>query len=573
MKKLLVYLKNYIKECILGPLFKLFEASLELIVPLIIAAIMDTGIGSIPGEGDPAYVVKMCLLLVLFAIAGLIAAVSAQYFAAKAAVGFATELRHSLFEHMTKLSFAQTDHQGTDTLITRMTGDINQLQNGVNLTIRLLLRSPFIVFGAMIMAFTVDVKAALIFVVLIPVLAVAVFALLLMGVPKFKKVQAATDKLTGKTRENLTGVRVIRAFGREETENESFITATDVLEKLQTRAANFTALMNPVTYIIVNLGLIALIYSGAVQVKLGNLSRGEVVALVNYMSYILVELIKLANLIITVTKAVACGNRVAEVLELPEGLEITETTPVENKPGRLPKVSFKNVSINYYAGADEALHDVSFDAYPGETIGIIGGTGSGKSTLVNMIPRFYDCTEGQILVDGKDVKAYDPVELRDKVVTVLQKAILFKGTIRENLLWGNENATDEDLHAALRAAQAEDFVMQKEGGLDAKVEQEGRNFSGGQRQRLSIARALVKKPEILILDDSCSALDYATDAALRKAIATEFKGTTLFIVSQRATTLANANKIVVLDDGEAVGIGTHAELLENCEVYKEICNV
>ncbi len=572
MKKLLVYLKNYIKECILGPLFKLFEASLELIVPLVVAALIDKGIGQVTGVSDSSYVVKMCLVLVAFALVGLIAAISAQFFAAKAAVGFATELRHNLFAHMQKLSFTQIDRQGTDTLITRMTGDINQLQNGVNMTIRLFLRSPFIVFGAMIMAFTVDVKAALIFVILIPVLAMAVFALLLLGIPMFKKVQKATDRITGRTRENLTGVRVIRAFGREEFENDSFITATEILEELQTKAANFTALMNPVTYILVNMGLIALIYTGAVQVELGVLTQGQVVALVNYMSQILVELIKLANLIITITKAVACGNRVAEVLELPEGMVVSAGTAAK-LTGTVPKVSFKKASISYYEGADEALENISVDIYPGETVGIIGGTGSGKTTLVSLIPRFYDCSSGSVEVDGKNVREYDTTELRDKVVTVLQKAVLFKGTIRDNLLWGNAKATDEELHQALRAAQAEEFVMQKEGGLDAKVEQEGRNFSGGQRQRLSIARALVKKPEILILDDSCSALDYATDAALRKAIATEFKGTTLFIVSQRATTLANADKIIVLDDGVAVGIGKHDELLEKCEVYKEICNV
>jgi ABC-type multidrug transport system fused ATPase/permease subunit len=593
LKKLFVYLKKYTKECITAPLFKLFEATLELIVPLVVASMIDKGIAN----GDRGYVVKMCLILVGFAVVGLAFSITAQFFAARAAVGFATELRHGLFAHIERLSFSKTDRQGADTLITRMTGDINQLQNGVNLTLRLFLRSPFIVFGAMIMAFTVDIKGAIIFAVLIPVLLIAVFALLILGIPKFNSVQSATDKITGKTRENLTGVRVIRAFGKEEDENEGFLLSTAVLEKLQIKASNFTALMNPVTYVLVNIGLVALIYTGAVRVKTGYITQGAVVALVNYMSQILVELIKLANLIITITKAAACGKRVSEVLSEEEGMatvpgncgtdkswvlageEGMETVPgncgtekLGDGSGKCPKVSFKDVSVRYYEGADEALENISFDVYPGETVGIIGGTGSGKTTLVSLIPRFYDVSGGSVLVDGRDVRSYDTKELREKAVTILQKPALFKGTVRDNLKMGREDATEEEMIRALKLSQSYDFVMAKEGGLDAKVEQEGRNFSGGQRQRLSIARAFIKQPEILIMDDSSSALDYATDAALRKAIAENFRDTTLFIVSQRAGTLANADRIVVLDDGKAVGIGTHKELLENNEVYREIAN-
>lgn len=584
MKKLAVYLKKYIVESILGPLFKLFEASLELIVPLVVAALIDNGIGN----GDRGYVLKMCLILAGFALAGLLASVTAQFFAAKAATGFSTELRSSLFAHIQKLSFSTLDSQGADTLITRMTGDVNQLQSGVNLSLRLLLRSPFIVFGAMIMAFTVDVKSALVFAVLIPVLFVAVFVILLTGIPMFKKVQNATDKITGKTRENLTGVRVVRAFGREEAETKEFETRTDVLERLQVKASNFTALMNPLTYVIVNLGLVVLIYKGSVRVSLGAISQGQVVALVNYMSQILVELIKMANLIITITKSVASGKRVTELLELPEGMPVNDAPAAETEKADnssngnsadiqasvapLPVVSFKNVSVRYHKGADESLKNVSFDVFPGDTVGIIGGTGSGKTTLVSLIPRFYDVEEGSVSVLGKDVRAWDPQELKKRVVTVLQKPVLFKGTIRENLIWGNENATDAELIDALRAAQALDFVMDKPGGLDAVVEQEGRNFSGGQRQRLSVARALATKPDVLILDDSSSALDYATDAAMRKAVSERFADTTLFIVSQRAKTLTNADIIIVLEDGAAVGIGKHDELLENCGIYREIYN-
>ncbi len=584
MKKLAVYLKKYIVESILGPLFKLFEASLELIVPLVVAALIDNGIGN----GDRGYVLKMCLILAGFALAGLLASVTAQFFAAKAATGFSTELRSSLFAHIQKLSFSTLDSQGADTLITRMTGDVNQLQSGVNLSLRLLLRSPFIVFGAMIMAFTVDVKSALVFAVLIPVLFVAVFVILLTGIPMFKKVQNATDKITGKTRENLTGVRVVRAFGREAAETEEFETGTDVLERLQVKASNFTALMNPLTYVIVNLGLVVLIYKGSVRVSLGAISQGQVVALVNYMSQILVELIKMANLIITITKSVASGKRVTELLELPEGMPVNDAPAAETEKADnssngnladiqasvapLPVVSFKNVSVRYHKGADESLKNVSFDVFPGDTVGIIGGTGSGKTTLVSLIPRFYDVEEGSVSVLGKDVRAWDPQELKKRVVTVLQKPVLFKGTIRENLIWGNENATDAELLDALRAAQALDFVMDKPGGLDAVVEQEGRNFSGGQRQRLSVARALATKPDVLILDDSSSALDYATDAAMRKAVSERFADTTLFIVSQRAKTLTNADIIIVLEDGAAVGIGKHDELLENCGIYREIYN-
>ncbi|MBO7401924.1 MAG: ABC transporter ATP-binding protein [Lachnospiraceae bacterium] len=581
MKRLWIFLKGYTKECVLAPLFKLFEASLELIVPLVVAAMIDNGIAN----GDKAYVVKMCFVLIGFAVVGLAFSITAQFFAARAAVGFATELRHGLFAHIERLSFSNIDGQGADTLITRMTGDINQLQSGVNMTLRLFLRSPFIVLGAMIMAFTVDVKAALVFAVLIPVLSLAVFALLLLGIPKFDSVQRATDKLTGKTRENLTGVRVIRAFAKEEDEIRGYSLATELLEKLQVKAANFTALMNPVTFVLINIGLVALIYTGAVRVHVGAISQGAVVALVNYMSQILVELIKLANLVITITKAVACGKRVNGLLEVPEGMPAEAgnegpatsgaepQTPVSGgeATGRVPVVSFRNVSVRYYEGADEALKDIDFDVYKGETVGIIGGTGSGKTTLMGLIPRFYDVSAGACLVDGKDVRSYDPEKLREKIVTVLQKAVLFKGTVRDNLRMGKPDANDDEMIEALKRAQAYDFVMAKN-GLDTQVEQEGRNFSGGQRQRLSIARALIKKPEVLILDDSSSALDYATDAALRKAISENLGDTTLFVVSQRAGTLAGADKVVVLEDGEAVGIGKHEELLKTCDVYREIAN-
>ena len=596
MRKLLIYLKDYKKESILGPLFKLLEASFELIVPLVVASMIDVGIPA----GDKGYIVKMALVLVALGIIGLTSSVTAQFFAAKAAVGFATKVRHALFEHIQKLTFGQMDSQGTATLITRMTSDVNQVQNGVNLVLRLFLRSPFIVFGAMIMAFTVDVKAALIFVVVIPLLLIVVFAILLISIPMFGRVQANLDQVMRTTRENLTGSRVIRAFAKEPEEIEEFRRENRVLRNVQVVAGRVSALMNPVTYILINGGLMALIYVGALQIEGGILSQGQVVALINYMSQILVELIKLANLIITVTKAIACGNRIEAVMEIPAGFpkeseesgrspmqdsrKLTEPKKGSGESGislsreELPrencpyKVVFDQVGMAYNEGGDEAISDVNLKVRKGETIGVIGGTGSGKSTLVNLIPRFYDVTRGRVLVDGIDVRDMDPERLRSKIGMVLQKAVLFRGTIRENLFWGNEGATDEEIWKALETAQAKEFVEQKEDGLDTMIEQEGRNLSGGQRQRLSIARALVRKPEILILDDSSSALDYATDLKLRQAIKALPGDMTVFIVSQRASSLMHADQILVLDDGDVVGLGTHEELLKSCETYREIYN-
>lgn len=596
MRKLLIYLKDYKKESILGPLFKLLEASFELIVPLVVASMIDVGI---PAQ-DKGYIVKMALVLVALGIIGLTSSVTAQFFAAKAAVGFATKVRHALFEHIQKLTFGQMDSQGTATLITRMTSDVNQVQNGVNLVLRLFLRSPFIVFGAMIMAFTVDVKAALIFVVVIPLLLIVVFAILLISIPMFGRVQENLDQVMRTTRENLTGSRVIRAFAKEPEEIEEFRRENRVLRNVQVVAGRVSALMNPVTYIIINGGLMALIYVGALQIEGGILSQGQVVALINYMSQILVELIKLANLIITVTKAIACGNRIEAVMEIPAGfseengetgkspmqddMKLTESKNGSGKSGislspeELPgedcpyKVVFDQVGMAYNEGGDEAISDVNLKVKKGETIGVIGGTGSGKSTLVNLIPRFYDVTRGRVLVDGIDVRDMEPEKLRSKIGMVLQKAVLFRGTIRENLFWGNEGATDEEIWKALETAQAKEFVEQKEDGLDTMIEQEGRNLSGGQRQRLSIARALVRKPEILILDDSSSALDYATDLKLRQAIKALPGDMTVFIVSQRASSLMHAEQILVLDDGDVVGLGTHEELLKSCETYREIYN-
>ena len=565
MKQLLVYLKDYKKESILGPLFKLLEASFELIVPLVVASMIDVGIAG----SNKGYIVKMCLIMAVLGLIGLICSVTAQFFAAKAAVGFATRLRHGLFAHIQSLSFSQMDQEGTSTLITRMTSDINQVQSGVNLVLRLFLRSPFIVFGAMIMAFTVDVKAALVFVVVIPVLSVIVFGIMLISIPLFKKVQARLDQVLGITRENLTGVRVIRAFGEEEHEIRKFDKGTDALKHMQMVAARFSALMNPLTYVVVNGGLIVLIYVGAIRVETGLLTSGQVVALVNYMSQILVELVKLANLIITVTKAVACGNRIQSILEIPAGME--QGTIKEKEENAISgTVEFDHVSLRYYEGGEEALTDIHFKANKGDVIGVIGGTGSGKSSLVNLIPRFYDVERGSVKVDGRDVREYSLEELRDKIGMVMQKAVLFHGTIRDNLKWGNEEASDDELWEALRIAQAEEFVLKKEKQLDEMIEQEGRNLSGGQKQRLSIARALVKKPEILILDDSASALDYATDASLRKALREMPGETTVFIVSQRASSLMHADTIIVLDDGDVAGMGTHEELLKNCQVYQEI---
>ncbi len=576
MKKLLIYLRDYKKESVLGPLFKLLEASFELIVPLVVASMIDVGIAN----HDRGYILRMCLIMAALGLIGLICAVTAQYFAAKAAVGFATKLRHGLFSHIQSLSFSQMDKEGTSTLITRMTSDINQVQSGVNLVLRLFLRSPFIVFGAMIMAFTVDVKAALIFVVVIPILSVIVFGIMLISIPMFKKVQGGLDKVLGITRENLTGVRVIRAFGEEEHEILKFDEETDRLKHLQEVAGRISALMNPLTYVVINGGLIVLIYTGALQVEAGILTQGQVVALVNYMSQILVELVKLANLIITVTKAFACGNRIQNIFEIPAGMETsstsTNTSSLEAQSGSSSPetekgtVEFDHVSLRYYEGGEQALTDIHFKAKKGATIGVIGGTGSGKSSLVNLIPRFYDVEKGSVKVDGRDVREYPLTQLRDKIGVVMQKAVLFKGTIRENLLWGNENASDEDLLEAIKAAQAEEFVLQKRDKLDEMIEQEGRNLSGGQKQRLSIARALVKKPEILILDDSSSALDYATDAALRKSIKDLPGEITVFIVSQRASSMLHADTIIVLDESNVAGMGTHEELLKGCEVYQEI---
>ncbi len=567
MKKLLVYLKAYKKETILAPLFKMLEASFELFVPLVIAAIIDTGIEN----KDVPYIVRMAIVLVALAIVGLTCSLTAQYFSAKAAVGFAAKLKSALFAHIESLSFKEIDTLGTSTLITRMTSDINQVQSGVNLVLRLFLRSPFIVFGAMIMAFTIDVKAALIFVVAIPLLAIVVFGIMLVSIPLFKKVQGALDSVLGITRQNLTGVRVIRAFNKEQSEIENFDEKNAVLTGLQKFVGKISALMNPVTFIIVNGAIATLIWVGALRVDAGILSQGQVVALVNYMSQILVELVKLANLIITVTKAVACGNRIQSVFEIKSSMEEgSRRYSASSEDGY--SVEFNNVNLCYNEGADNSLTGIDFSVRKGETVGIIGGTGSGKSSLVGLIPRFYDATQGQVLVDGVNVNEYSFDELREHVGIVMQKAVLFKGTIRENLKWGKNDATDEELWAAIDAAQAREFVETKDGGLDFEIAQGGKNLSGGQKQRLTIARALVRKPDILILDDSASALDYATDAKLRAAIAALPGNMTVFIVSQRTASIMHADKIIVLDDGKIVGMGTQEELLENCEVYKEIYN-
>ena len=567
MKKLLVYLKTYKKETILAPLFKMLEASFELFVPLVIAAIIDTGIEN----KDVPYIVRMAIVLVVLAVVGLTCSLTAQYFSAKAAVGFAAKLKSALFAHIESLSFKEIDTLGTSTLITRMTSDINQVQSGVNLVLRLFLRSPFIVFGAMIMAFTIDVKAALIFVVAIPLLAVVVFGIMLISIPLFKKVQGALDSVLGITRQNLTGVRVIRAFNKEQSEIENFDEKNAVLTGLQKFVGKISALMNPVTFIIVNGAIAALIWTGAIRVDAGILTQGQVVALVNYMSQILVELVKLANLIITVTKAVACGNRIQSVFEIKPSME-EGSTKYSAQPKDGYAVEFKNVNLCYNDGADNSLTGIDFSVKKGETVGIIGGTGSGKSSLVGLIPRFYDATQGEVLVDGINVNEYSFDELREHVGIVMQKAVLFKGTIRENLKWGRNDATDDELWEAIDAAQAREFVETKEGGLDFEIAQGGKNLSGGQKQRLTIARALVRKPDILILDDSASALDYATDAKLRAAIAALPGNMTVFIVSQRTASIMHADKIIVLDDGQMAGMGTQKELLENCEVYKEIYN-
>jgi len=565
VKKLFKYLKDYKVESVLAPLFKLLEASFELFVPLVMATMIDQGIG----QSNLSLVLKMGGCLVLLGIVGLISAITAQFFAAKAAVGFSTKLRQVLFEHIQGLNFTNIDQVGTSTLITRMTSDINQVQSGVNMVLRLFLRSPIIVFGAMIMAFTIDVKCALIFVVTIPLLAIVVFGIMVITMPMYKKVQGALDKVLGISRENLTGVRVIRAFHQEEREVEEFTSLNETLSTLQTGVARISAVMNPVTYIIVNGATIILIYFGAIKVNFGDLSQGEVVALVNYMSQILVELVKLANLIITITKALACADRVAQVFEIPTGentKEISENADAKEK-GYLV---FDHVGLTYEGAGDDSLTDLNFTVEKGMTVGIIGGTGCGKSSLVNLIPGFYPATEGGIYLEGKNIQSLDLQELRQRVGVVPQKAVLFKGTIRSNLLWGNPEATEEELWKALETAQAKEVVEGKEGKLDAEIEQGGKNLSGGQRQRLTIARALVRQPEILILDDSASALDYATDANLKKALKENTVGMTTFIVSQRASSISHADLIIVLDDGKIVGLGTNDELLQTCDVYQEI---
>lgn len=566
MKKLLPYLNEYKKETILAPLFKMLEASFELFVPLVMAAIVDIGIK----EGDNAYILKMGVVLVALGLIGLASSVTAQFFAAKAAVGFSAKLKHSLFKHIQGMSYSEMDQVGNSTLITRLTSDVNQVQSGVNLVLRLFLRSPFIVFGAMIMAFTIDVKSALIFVVTIPLLSVVVFGIMLISIPLYKRVQSALDKVLGITRENLSGVRVIRAFHQETEEKERFSEYNKALTAVQQFVGRISALMNPITYVIVNAAVIALIYTGALQVDSGRLTQGEVIAIVNYMSQILVELVKLANLIITVTKAFACANRIEAVFERPTGVAILPETEDTKEKADAPAVEFQQVSLRYPTAGADSLSDITFVAARGETIGVIGGTGSGKSSLINLIPRFYDATKGTVRVNGKDVLSYQPEVLKAKIGIVPQKAVLFKGSIRDNMLFGKEDATDAQIWEALRAAQAEQFVKDKQGGLDFDIAQGGKNLSGGQRQRLTIARALVRKPEILILDDSASALDYATDAALRKAIRELDEKLTVFIVSQRTASVLHADKILVLDDGELVGAGTQEELLATCPVYKEI---
>lgn len=569
MKRLMMYLKDYKKESILAPLFKLLEAFFELMVPLVMANIIDYGISN----RNMGYIGKMGLLLLLLGVVGLASSITAQFFAAKAAVGFSTQLRQALFNHIEDLSFTDIDKAGTSTMITRMTSDVNQVQSGINMTLRLFLRSPIIVFGAMIMAFTIDVKCALIFVVAIPLLSVVVFGIILSTIPMYKKVQSKLDQVLGITRENLTGVRVIRAFHQEAKEADRFRENNEALSAMQIFVGKISACMNPVTYIIVNGAIIALIYTGAVQVNIGNLSQGEVVAIINYMNQILVELVKLANLIVTMTKALACAERVASVFDI--GADAAYVGAQDQKLAdkvdqSAPFLDFKHVSLTYQGAGAPTLQDMNFTVNRGDTVGIIGGTGSGKTSLVNLIPGFYPATEGEILLEGRDIRTMSDEELRGRIGVVPQKAVLFKGTIRSNLQWGKPDATEEEMWKALELAQASEVVDGKPGKLDATVAQNGKNFSGGQRQRLTIARALVRNPEILILDDSASALDYATDAKLRAAIRTLEDKTTTFIVSQRASTIRHADKIIVLDDGEIAGMGTHDELLRDCTVYQEI---
>lgn len=596
MKSLLKYLKDYKKESILAPLFKMLEASFELIVPLVVAKVINVGIKG----NDQGYILSMCLVMILLGVVGLVCSITAQYFAAKAATGFAGKLRYEMFGHIQRLSYSKLDTVGTSTLITRMTSDVNQVQSGVNMFLRLFLRSPFIVVGAVVMAFYVDADAAVIFAVAIPVLAVVVFAIVFANIPLYKKVQNGLDKVTLATRENLNGIRVIRAFHKEADEIEDFAVKNKELTKIQLFAGRISALLNPITYVIINIALIALLHKGAGRVESGAILQGDVIALVNYMSQILVELVKLANLIVTLTKAMACASRIASTLEIPEGMEkktddragtAIESPADSTKEERIERertekeraeeekwqekendeyVIFDRVGFTYEGAGGEVLTDMDFTVKRGETVGIIGGTGSGKSTLVQLIPRFYDVTRGRVLVDGKDVRDYEPDKLRRKIGMVPQKAALFKGTIRENLLFGNPEASEEVLMEAVTVAQAKEFIEQKEGGLEAKVGQGGKNLSGGQKQRLTIARALARQPEILILDDSCSALDYATDAALRAGIRNLSYNPTVFIVSQRTASIQYADKIIVLDDGEIAGMGTHEELMESCQVYQEI---
>ena len=565
MKKLLRFLKDYKKETVLAPLFKLLEASFELMIPLVVAAIVDQGIG----QGEISYVYKMGGIMILLGVVGLIAAVSAQFFAAKAAVGFATGLRSALFGHIQSLSYTEIDTVGTSTLITRLTSDVNQVQSGVNMTLRLLLRSPFIVFGAMIMAFTVDVKSALIFVWVIPLLCVVVFGIMLITMPMYKLVQKHLDEVLSLTRENLTGIRVIRAFHKEKEEVAKFKKGNDGLTDMQLSVGKISALMNPVTYVIINLGLVVLIYTGAMQVDAGRLTQGQVIALVNYISQILVELIKMANLIVLITKALASANRLSGIFEIKSSMDESGSEKIaEGK--EIPVLEFEDAGFCYAGAGEESLSGIDFAIYQGETVGIIGGTGSGKSTLVNLIPRFYDVTKGVLKFHGKPIAAYDTEELRERIGIVPQKAVLFKGTIQSNLCWGKEDATEEEMNEALFVSQAKEFVDKLDLGLASPVAQGGKNFSGGQKQRLTIARALVRKPEILILDDSTSALDYATDAKLRAGLKERKDAMTTVIVSQRTSSIQHADKIVVLDDGKVAGIGTHKYLLEHCEVYQEI---
>ncbi len=563
MKHLIKHSKNYTKEVICGPLFKLFEASFELGVPLVMKQMIDVGIG----EGRSGYIVGMSFVLILLGVLGLTSTVIAQYFSAKAAVGIASGMKRDMLSHIQSLSFTELDSAGTSTLITRMTSDANQVQNGINLTLRLFMRSPFIVFGAMIMAFTIDVKSALIFAAVIPALSIVVFGIMLICIPLYRKVQSRLDGVLSITRENLTGVRVIRAFCREDTEKSRFDAKSEELAEEQERVGRISALMNPLTYVLINFAVLILIYVGAIRVETGILTRGAVIALYNYMSQILVELVKFASLIITITKSVACEHRMEKVFEMMPSMLNTEDA---EKPSQINDITFKNVSLKYATSSENSLEGIDFTVKKGETVGIIGGTGSGKTSLVNLIPRFYDASEGEILVNGKNIIGFDIEALRSRIGIVPQKAVLFRGTIKENLLWGNEKATEEDIKEALAASQCADFVSAKKDGLFEKVEQNGRNFSGGQRQRLTIARALVRRPDVLILDDSSSALDFATDAAFRRAISALDYDPTVFIVSQRTSSIKNADKIIVLDDGIQVGVGDHESLLRDCPVYREI---